>query len=75
MPIRQADVISRLKAGETIIHVIENSESGCSYQYLSGGGASNSGHICQTHQLRKPISYAAQSRIIQRFRASRMGLG
>jgi hypothetical protein len=39
MAVRQEDVISRLKGGETLIHVIER-ENGQHkpFQYLSGGG-------------------------------------
>ncbi len=39
MPVKQKEVISRLKAGETIVHVIERiNGTHKPYQYLSGGG-------------------------------------
>lgn len=49
MPVRQNDVIDRLKAGETIIRVLPkgDTESEKPYQYLSGGGASNGSHLRQ----------------------------
>lgn len=40
MAVVQSEVISRLKGGETIIHVLPkgDSESETPFQYLSGGG-------------------------------------
>lgn len=41
MAVPQKDVIKRLKAGETLVHVIEREKKSGNhkpYQYLSGGG-------------------------------------
>ena len=41
MPVKQSDVIHRLKSGETIFHVIDTvAGEHKPFQYLSGGGAS-----------------------------------
>lgn len=76
MPVKQAEVISRLKAGETMIHVIER-EAGAHkpYQYLSGGGQSSQGHLCQADQSRGPNGLPSQYRPVPRCRASGMGVG
>lgn len=76
MAIRQADVISRLQSGETLIHVIEREDDKHKpYQYLSGGGASNSSHLRQAHRPEKSNGHAGQFRPVPRCRTAGVGLG
>jgi hypothetical protein len=62
MAIPRQDVIDRLKAGETIIHVLPKggTEPDKPIQYLSGGGQGNQSHL----QAFETPPYARQRRSV-----------
>lgn len=73
MAVPQKDVIKRLKAGETLVHVIEREKKSGNhkpYQYLSGGGQ---GNRCD---LRKAPAAAVtgERRVVPGCRTSGMGV-
>jgi hypothetical protein len=58
MTVRQAEVIERLKAGETVINVLPkgDTESDKAFQYLSGGGRITKATYRKITPNLKPIS-------------------
>lgn len=75
MPVQQKEVIDRLRAGETIVHVIERVNGQHKpFQYLSRGGQGNRCHVSKTDRSREAIIEACQCRSVSGGRTAGMGV-
>ena len=73
MAVVQAEVIQRLKAGETLVRVLPkgDTESEKPFQYLSGGGQGNRRHLSEAHAS----AFAGQRGTVPRCGSAGMGVG